>query len=162
MREGKNLGRRKQFEAATKTDGAFALAFSKLAQTYSNLGYDAEAERAAQRAVEFEPEPARGREVSDLCRPFPDQQEFSRRDQSLREHRQSFARNSDVQSALAGSLRASGRFCKARRVQPEDSHRESEGHQRNLALGRLAIKSDNAQGGLDPLNRALTLSVQIG
>ena len=49
--------RRKQFEAATKQDPAFALAFSKLAQTYSSLGYDSEAEQSAQKAVDAEPEP---------------------------------------------------------------------------------------------------------
>src|SRR5262249_38549725 len=44
QRDGKNLEARKQFEAATKDDPDFALAFSKLAQSYSSLGYDAEAE----------------------------------------------------------------------------------------------------------------------
>jgi eukaryotic-like serine/threonine-protein kinase len=53
QRDGKNLEAEKQFEAATKEDPAFALAFSKLAQSYSSLGYDAEAEQAAQKAVQL-------------------------------------------------------------------------------------------------------------
>ncbi|HEV2718055.1 MAG TPA: protein kinase, partial [Terriglobales bacterium] len=53
QRDGKNLEAQKQFEAATKEDPAFALAFSKLAQSYSSLGYDAEAEQAAQKAVQL-------------------------------------------------------------------------------------------------------------
>ena len=48
QRDGKNLEAQKQFETATKEDPAFALAFSRLAQAYSNLGYDDEAEQAAQ------------------------------------------------------------------------------------------------------------------
>src|SRR5277367_6615566 len=47
QRDGKNLEAQKQFEAATKADPNFALAFSRLAQTYSSLGYDSEAEQSA-------------------------------------------------------------------------------------------------------------------
>ena len=35
----------KSFEAATKEDGNFALAYSALARTYSTLGYDARPRR---------------------------------------------------------------------------------------------------------------------
>src|SRR5271166_5230804 len=38
-RDGKNLDAQKQLEAATKEDPSFALAFARLAQTYSSLGY---------------------------------------------------------------------------------------------------------------------------
>ena len=50
-RSGKNLDAQKQFQDATKQDPSFALAFSRLAQTFSSLGYDAEAEQSAQKAV---------------------------------------------------------------------------------------------------------------
>ena len=53
QRDGKNLEAQKQFGAATKEDPAFALAFSKLAQTYSSLGYDSEAEQSARKAVDL-------------------------------------------------------------------------------------------------------------
>jgi tetratricopeptide (TPR) repeat protein len=51
QRDGKYIDAQRQFEAATKSDPNFALAFSKLAQAYSALGHDAEAEQAAQKAV---------------------------------------------------------------------------------------------------------------
>src|SRR5204863_624515 len=38
-RQGKNLDAVKQFEAATKEDPSFALAYSKLGATYADLGY---------------------------------------------------------------------------------------------------------------------------
>ena len=53
QRDGKNLEAQKQFEAATKEDPTFALAFSRLAQTYSSLGYDNEAEQSAKKAVDL-------------------------------------------------------------------------------------------------------------
>ena len=51
QRDGKNLEAQRKFQAATKADPLFALAFSRLAQTYSSLGYDSEAEQSAQKAV---------------------------------------------------------------------------------------------------------------
>ncbi len=51
LRDGKSLEALNQFGAATKADASFALAFSRLAQTYSNLGYDSEAEQSAEKAV---------------------------------------------------------------------------------------------------------------
>ena len=53
QREGRNLEAQKQFEAATKEDPAFALAFLRLAQTYSSLGRDTEAEQSARKAVDL-------------------------------------------------------------------------------------------------------------
>ena len=53
QRDGKNLEAQKQFEDATKQDPSFALAFSRLAQTYSSLGYDSEAEQSAKKAVDL-------------------------------------------------------------------------------------------------------------
>ena len=41
----------KNFEAATKQDGNFALAFSALARSYSTLGYDSEAEQFSRQAM---------------------------------------------------------------------------------------------------------------
>jgi len=53
QRDGQNLAAQKEFEAATKEDPAFALAFSRLAQTYGSLGYDSEAEQSARKAVDL-------------------------------------------------------------------------------------------------------------
>ena len=50
-RAGNNLDARKQLEAATTADPNFALAYSKLAQIYANLGYDDQAEKASRQAV---------------------------------------------------------------------------------------------------------------
>ena len=42
-----------KFEDATTQDPSFAMAFSKLAQTYAAMGYDDKAEQASRRAVEL-------------------------------------------------------------------------------------------------------------
>ncbi len=58
--EGLQLGRQgnyadalSSFEAATAVDRQFALAFSQLAQTHANLGFDVEAEQASRTAMEL-------------------------------------------------------------------------------------------------------------
>ena len=50
-RQGKLLDAVKQFDSAAQEDPNFALAFSQLAQTYSKLGQDNEAEDASRKAV---------------------------------------------------------------------------------------------------------------
>jgi eukaryotic-like serine/threonine-protein kinase len=52
-RQGNQIEAVKQFEAATKADPNFALAYSWLGQTYSRLGYDKQAEQAGSKAVDL-------------------------------------------------------------------------------------------------------------
>src|SRR5439155_5669246 len=52
-RQGKKLEATKQFEAATKEDPSFALAYSKLGATYAALGYGDKAQEASRKAVDL-------------------------------------------------------------------------------------------------------------
>jgi serine/threonine protein kinase/tetratricopeptide (TPR) repeat protein len=52
-RQGNQMEAVKQFEAATKADPNFALAYSWLGQTYARLGHDQQAEQAGSRAVDL-------------------------------------------------------------------------------------------------------------
>src|SRR6202051_540325 len=53
LRQGNNLEAQKRLEAAPKADPQFAVAYSRLGEAYSLLGYDTEAERSSRRAVEL-------------------------------------------------------------------------------------------------------------
>ena len=53
LREGKNLEAVKSLQAAVKEDPQFALAYSRLADADSALGYDDDAEQASRKAVEL-------------------------------------------------------------------------------------------------------------
>jgi tetratricopeptide (TPR) repeat protein len=114
QRDGKNLEAQKQFETATKEDPTFALAFSKLAQAYSSLGYDSEAERSAKKAVE-------------LSQDLPESEKYlisAIRSQATKNYPEAIKAyenlakaspgNSDVQAALAGLYKDSGNLAKAR------------------------------------------------
>jgi serine/threonine protein kinase len=53
LRQGNNLEAQKRLLAATNEDPQFAVAFSRLGEAYSSLGYDSEAEQSARRAVDL-------------------------------------------------------------------------------------------------------------
>jgi tetratricopeptide (TPR) repeat protein/predicted Ser/Thr protein kinase len=161
QRDGKNLEAQKQFEEATKQDPSFALAFSRLAQTYSTLGYDSEAEQAAQKAVA-------------LSQDLPETEKYlisAIRSQVAKNYPEAIKAyenlakaspdNSEVQSALASLYQDSGDLVKAREYYQKILAANPKDITATLAVGRLAIDSGNPQASLDPLNRALSLSVQL-
>ncbi len=53
LRDGKNLDAVKSFQSATTEDPEFALAYSRLADADSALGYDGDAEQASRKAMEL-------------------------------------------------------------------------------------------------------------
>jgi serine/threonine protein kinase/tetratricopeptide (TPR) repeat protein len=161
QRDGKNLEAQKQFEAAAKEDPAFALAFSKLAQVYSSLGYDGEAEQSAQKAVT-------------LSQDLPNAEKYliaAVRSQVTKNYLEAIKAyenlakaspgNSDVQSALAGLYEQTGDSAKATEYNQKVLTANPNNITATLAVGRLALNDGKAQASLDPLNRALTLSVQL-
>jgi serine/threonine protein kinase/tetratricopeptide (TPR) repeat protein len=161
-RQGNSLEAVKQFEAATKADPDFALAYSQLAQTYASLGQDNEAEQNSRKAVE-------------LSDKLPSQEKYlivARHDEILKnyakaiESYEALARvspdNADVLFDLGRLQENSGAFPKAlesfSRVLLLDPKRE-EGL---LAMGRVEIESGDAQKGLEYLNRAQSMAIEVG
>ncbi len=161
LREGKNLEAEKDFAAATKADPQFALAFSKLAETYANLGYGSEAEQSARRAL-------------DLSGSLPPSEKYvitathariTKNYPKAIEAYENLAKvspdNTDVQAALAALYEDTGDFAKA----SEHYQKVQAGNPKDitslLAIGRVHIKSGDSQGSLDPLSRALSLAVQV-
>ncbi len=161
QRDGKNLEAQKQFEAATKADPNFALAFSRLAQTYSSLGYDSEAEQSAQKAVALSQDlPVSEKYMisairSQVTKDYP---EAIKAYETLAK---ASPDNSDVEYALASLYKDSGNLVKAREYYQKLLATNPKDVAATLELGRVAIKSGDAQGSLDPLSRAYTLAVQM-
>jgi eukaryotic-like serine/threonine-protein kinase len=161
LRDGKSLEALNQFEAATKADANFALAFSKLAQTYSTLGYDSEAEQSAEKAVT-------------LSQDLPEAEKYlisAIRLQVIKNYPEAIKAyenlakvspdNSDVQSALGSLYQDSGDLVKARAYYQKLLAANPKDIAATLDLGRIEIKSGNPQGSFDPLNRAYSLAVQV-
>ncbi len=161
QRDGKNLEAQKQFAAATKADPSFALAFSRLAQTYNSLGYDSEAEQSAQKAVVLSQNlPVAEKYLisaihSQVTKNYP---EAIKAYENLAK---ASPDNSDVESALASLYKDSGNLAKAREYYQKLANANPKDVAATLELGRVAIKSGDAQGSLDPLSRAHTLAIQM-
>lgn len=161
QRNGENLEAHKQFEAATKADGNFALAFSKLAQTFSSLGYDPEAEQSAQKAVELSQTlPQSERYLISAIR-YQITQNYPEAIKAYESLGKAAPDNTDVQSALASVYEDAGDFAKARgyyekllAVSPKDLTAL-------LELGRVTTNAGDPQGSLEFLNRAYSLSIQM-
>jgi tetratricopeptide (TPR) repeat protein len=161
VREGKNLEALKSFQASTKDDPEFALAFSKLAETYNNLGYGNEADQYSRKAV-------------DLASNLPTVEKYlitashahiARDYQKAIESYENLAKvspdNTDVQLALAHTYEDANDFPNALQhyqkvllLNPKDINAM-------VAVGRVEIYSGNYQDSLEPLNRAQSLNIQV-
>lgn len=160
-RQGKNLDAVKQFEAATSEDPNFALAFSKLGETYANLGYDDQAEKASRRAIELSDSlPAQEKYLiqANHARITNDTQKAIAAYESLAKVN---PEDTDVQFALAGLYEQASNFAEAKvRLAKVLSH-DPKDVDALLASGRVEIKASNPKGGLDFLTRALNLAIQL-
>jgi tetratricopeptide (TPR) repeat protein len=161
QRDGKSLEARNKFEMATQEDPVFALAFSRLAQSYSSLGYDNEAEQSAKKAV-------------DLSQNLPETEKYwisAIRSQVIKDYPEAIKAyenlakalpdNSDVQSELGSLYQESGNLAKAREYYEKVLAANPKDITAILQLGRVAVNSGDPQSSLEPLNRAYSLAVQV-
>jgi len=161
FRDGKMMEAQTQFESATKEDPSFALAYSKLAQSYSALGYDDQAEKAARKAADLSqnlPEAERylvAAIQAQIARNFP---EAIKAYENLAKVSPD---NTDVQSALVTLYEETGDLAKAAQYNQAMLKANPKDIKAMLGAGRLAILSSKPQDALDPLGRALSLAVQL-
>jgi serine/threonine protein kinase/tetratricopeptide (TPR) repeat protein len=161
LRQGKNLEAQKRFEAATKEDSEFALAYAKLGQTYANLGYDNEAEQASRKAVDLSeslPPQEKYRIVASHAQVTKD---YAKAIESYENLAKVSPDDTHVQFILAGLYEDTSAFDKAREHYTEVLKADPKDVEALLAIGRVENKSGNPQGGLEYMNRALTLAIQL-
>ena len=161
-RQGDSLKARERFEAATREDPDFALAYSRLALTLSALGYDTEAETASRKAVDLSDrldERERYLIQANHARITNDNAKAIQAYENLAQHAPD---DLDVQFTLAGLYESIGEFDKARQHYGKVLARDPKYVDALLAIGRTDIKSGNPQGSLENLSKALGLAVQFG
>jgi tetratricopeptide (TPR) repeat protein len=160
-RAGKHLEAVKRFQASTQEDANFASAYARLAEAYAALGYGDNAAQASQKAVE----------LSENLGPqekYRIQAINARISSSIPEAIKAYEAiakiapgDSDVQSNLAELYQATGASDKAREVYAKLLAGDPKNMNALLGMGRAQIASGDAQSGLDHLNRALSLTVQL-
>jgi len=160
-RDGNHQGALKQFEAAIREDANFALAYSALAQTYANLGYDAQATQQSRRAI-------------GLSESLPPQERYliaathyritndnAKGIETYEKLLKVSPNNARIQFELAGLYETTGDLARAqehfaRAVALDPKHVEG-----LTAVGRIAIRRGDPKASFQPLNNALSLSIQL-
>ena len=161
VRQGNNLEAQKKFEAATQADPEFALAYSRLAQTYASLGYDNEAERFSRRAVELSQTLSPAEKYLIEASNARIQNDTGKAIASYESMAKFSPDDPDIQFTLAGLYESNSNFDKAKQHYAKALEQDPKYVDALLASGRVEIKSGNPQGGLDYLNRGLSLAVQL-
>ncbi len=160
IREGKNLDAIKGLQGAIKEDPQFALAFSRLAEIDLELGYDADAERNSRRAMELSDQLPKAEKYliqANHWRVMKDQKS----DRSVREPCEDFPASTDVLYALAGLYSDKGDYDSARAQLVNMLKADPKNLNALLATGQLEVRAGKPQSALDPLNRALSLAVEV-
>jgi len=161
-RRGNHLGAIQRFEASTQEDSKFALAYSELGRTYALLGQDNDAEQASRKAVE----------ISD---PLPAQEKYliqASHYQILRDYPKAIEAyenlakvspdNTDVLFSLGLLYENSSAYDKARDEFSKLLALDPKRVAGLLEIGRVEIRSGNAQKGLEYLTRAQAMAIESG
>ena len=159
-RQGNNLEALKRFQSAVQQDGEFALAYSKLGQTYATLGYDNEAEQASRKAEDLSTNlPARERYliVASHARISNDNQKAI---QYYNDMAKASPEDTDIQFALGTLYENTSAYDLAREHFNNVLQRDPQYLDALLESARVEIKSGNASKGLEYLNRAYSLATQ--
>jgi eukaryotic-like serine/threonine-protein kinase len=161
MRQGNNLESQKRFESATQADPDFALAFSRLGQAYSNLGYDNEAERYSRRAAELSQQlPAAERYLIQAN----NARVTGNTDKAIELYGnllKAAPGDPDLQFTLASLYESNNDFDKAGQHYARVLEQDPKSVAALLATGRVQIKSGKPQDSLDYLNQAYSLAVRL-
>jgi serine/threonine protein kinase/tetratricopeptide (TPR) repeat protein len=161
LRDGKNLEAVKALQAAIHEDPEFALAYSRLAETDSVLGYDNEAEQLARKAVELSEKLPPAEKYLIAANHFRIAKDYPKAAEAYQNLAKVSPDNSDIESALGSVYENSGDFAKAREFYQKVLAANPKDITTLLAIGRVEILSGNPQASLDPLNRALSLAIQV-
>ncbi len=161
LRNGKNLEAVKTLQAAVQEDPQFALAYSRLAETDSALGYDSDAEKYSRKAVELSQQlPLAERYLIEAnhARIMKDNKKAIEAYENLAK---TFPDNADVEYTLGNLYVEKGDYDKARSQFSKILNSDPKNIKALWQMGVVEIMKDNPQAALDPLNKGLSLSVQL-
>jgi eukaryotic-like serine/threonine-protein kinase len=160
LRDGKNLQAVQAFDSARKEDPGFTLAYSRLAEADSALGYDSDAEQASQKAMELsESLPLTEKYVIQAAhaRVMKDNQKAIEAYENLAK---SVPDDSDVELTLASLYTDTGAYDKARAQLSKLLDTNPKNAKALWQKGVVEIMNDNPQAALEPLNQGFSLAVQ--
>ena len=159
--QGKPQAALKSFEAATKADGNFALAYSGLGQTYATLGYDTEAGQFSRRAMSLSdalPPQEKYRIAANHYRILNNTQKAI---ESYEQLAKSSPGDAMIEFDLGTLYEQAGALEQATKSFTKVVEIDSKFVEGLLALGRVQIKNGQPQPSLEHLDKALSLAIQL-
>jgi eukaryotic-like serine/threonine-protein kinase len=161
LRDGKDLEAVNAFQSATKEDAEFALAYSRLAEGDSALGYDGDAEQASRKAVDLSQQSPSAEKYliqATYARIMKDNKKAIEAYETLAK---SMPGNSDVEYALGSLYTETGSFDLGRAQLSKLLQSDPKNIKALWQMGVVEIAAGNAQAALDPLNKGLSLAVEV-
>jgi eukaryotic-like serine/threonine-protein kinase len=161
LRQGKITDAVKAFKDAVQEDPKFALAYSRLAATESNLGYDAEAEQASRKAKDLGQQlPLAERYLIEAnhARVMKDTNGAITAYENLAK---TFPANGDVEYALGNLYAEKGDYDKARAQYSKILANDPKDINALIATGTMEVSAGNANAALEALGNAQRLAVQF-
>jgi tetratricopeptide (TPR) repeat protein len=160
-RQGKDLEALQEFEAATKEDPEFALAWAALAETYANLGYDYESEENIRMAVDLSANVSQQEKYMIDAMQARILKDFDKAIESYENLVKVMPEDSEVQFRLAQLYEMKPDYDRAHELYAGVLQRDPNDLSTLLAVGNLEIERGNAQQAFEPLNQALSLAMQL-
>jgi eukaryotic-like serine/threonine-protein kinase len=160
LRNGKTLDAVKAFDSATKGDPEFALAYSRLADANSDLGYDSDAENASRKAVELSQQLPSAEKYLIQATQARIAKDNKRAIETYENLAKNMPDNSDVESALAGLYTETGNYDAARGQLSKLLAADPKNIKALWQMGLVECYQGNPQNALDPLNKGLSLAVE--
>jgi eukaryotic-like serine/threonine-protein kinase len=160
-RQGKNLEAVKLFQTAVEKDPEFALAYSRLAETNSALGYDSQAEQASRKALELDTQLPLAEKYLIEANHARVMRDNHKAVESYEKLAANLPGDTDVQFALGGLYLDTGQFDKAREQYARVLKNDPRNVTAQLQTGWLEVQDGKPQAGLEPLNKAMSLAVEL-
>src|SRR5580698_1242675 len=161
LRDGKNLEAVAGFRSATNEDAEFALAYSRLADADAALGYDGDAEQASRKAVDLSQQLPMAEKYliqATHARVMKDNKKAIEAYELLVK---SMPDNSDVESALGSLYTETGSYDKARAQLSKLLQSDPKNIKALWQMGVVEDMSGNPKAALEPLNKGLSLAVEV-
>ena len=159
--KGTHQEARKRFDAATKQDGNFALAYSALGRTYASLGYDNEAMQASRRAMSLADALPAQEKYLIAANHYRIANDTDKAIESYQNLVKTSPNSAMIQFDLGSLYEQSGKLDQAREHFVKVVELDPKFVEGLLARGRIEIRRRQPQDALAHLNGALALAVQL-
>jgi eukaryotic-like serine/threonine-protein kinase len=160
LRDGRHLEAARELESAVREDPNFALAYARLAEADSALGYDGNAEASSRKAMDLSQSASQGEKYfieAIHARVVKDNKRATEAYESLAKI---LPNNEDVHYALGSLYSDDAQYDKARAQFTKILNADPRNIRALWQMGVVEFQQANPQGALDPLNKALSQAIQ--